>query len=97
MKFEWDEQKAIENEAKHEVSFASAMRVFENDYISFEDARFNYGETRWKTIGMLDDEAIIVVIHTDRSGKIRIISARKANKNERQILNGYHNQNFGRA
>ncbi len=57
--------------------------------LTFEDVRFNYGETRWISIGQItlisqDKNVIIVVVHTQRNQVIRLISARKANERERK-------------
>ncbi|WP_252192909.1 BrnT family toxin [Rhizobium sp. CSW-27] len=48
------------------------------------DDRFAYGEERWITIGAIADIVAIVVVHTDRKGVTRLISARLANRKERQ-------------
>ncbi|NJL10420.1 MAG: BrnT family toxin [Calothrix sp. SM1_7_51] len=50
----------------------------------FDYVNWNYSEVRTKTIGLIGDELIIVVIHTDTEQKRRIISARRATKNERE-------------
>ena len=58
-----------------------AAAMFEGDVFTIEDTRFDYGETRYITFGLLQFRAIVVA-HTDENGVIRIISARKATKNE---------------
>ncbi|MFI4987518.1 MAG: BrnT family toxin [Alphaproteobacteria bacterium] len=84
MKFEWDPEKAQMNLARHEVSFVRATRVFADPYLLERlDIRVNYGEDRWQTIGEVDRD-ILFVVHTLRSGWIRIISARKTNRIERE-------------
>ena len=85
MQFEWDEEKAKSNLQKHGISFVDAIEIF-NDPNRIEDdsTKPDYGETRIKTIGMVQEELIITVISTDRNQKIRIISARRARKNEQK-------------
>ncbi len=89
MKFEWSEQKAKLNQKKHKVSFEEAKEVFDDPLqISKLDHRFNYFEERWITIGSTTRHKILVVANLYFSNKgeeiIRIIRARKANKQERQ-------------
>lgn len=84
MKFEWDENKRQTNITKHGIDFIDARKIFDYDTVTIEDNRFNYGEQRFIAIGLLNGKTIVVV-HTEISNKIRIISARKATKNEQQI------------
>lgn len=84
MKFEWDENKREINILKHEIDFVDAQKIFDYDTVIIEDSRFNYGEQRFIAIGLLNSK-IIVVVYTERKNIIRIISARKATKNEQQI------------
>ena len=89
MEFEWDENKRLTNLAKHNFDFADAAFIFIDPYrITFVDNRKDYGEIRERTIGMFMNELIVSVIHTNRHGKIRIISARRANKKERSMYYG---------
>jgi len=81
MKFIWDENKRLSNMKKHGIDFADVPAMFEGDVFTIEDTRFDYGETRYITFGLLQYR-VIVVAHTDQNGVIRIISARKATKNE---------------
>lgn len=83
MDFEWDDDKNRSNIAKHGVSFADACRIFEGFTIDAPDTRHEYGEERAISVGLLDGVAVLVVVHTDRRGNCRIISARQANKKER--------------
>ncbi|MFK0734868.1 MAG: BrnT family toxin [Gloeotrichia echinulata GP01] len=89
--FEWDENKNTTNIGKHGIDFREASKIFyDNCRLTFPDTRQDYGELREISIGeinlSLDNSIIIlVVVHTDRDGSIRIISARKANKKERTI------------
>lgn len=84
MEFEWDSRKAETNERKHGVPFAFAVRVFQDEHrLERHDNSEEYGEDRWITIG-LAEEFEIVVAYTMRDQVIRIISARKADRNERE-------------
>lgn len=88
MRFEWDIRKDAANRLKHGVSFELAQRVFDDpNHLSLQD-RHDDGEERWQTLGLVGQHAILLVAHTyeDEHGEevIRIISARKATKRERQ-------------
>lgn len=82
--YEWDEEKNKKNREKHGVDFEDAQYVFSGETISFDDDRFDYGEERWITMGLLNSR-IMVVTWTRRSEKIRVISMRKANDREQEI------------
>ncbi len=82
--FEWYEEKNRSNIRKHGVGFRTAIRIFENAVLSWVDERVAYGETRYHTIGQIEGIVFLAVIHTDRAGLIRIISARPANRRERK-------------
>jgi uncharacterized protein len=87
MEFEWDSGKAEANLRKHRVSFEDAARVFlDPQRIETVNDRENYGEDRWKTVGLVEP-ALLAVVYTVR-GKdgnlIRLISARKADAHERE-------------
>lgn len=84
MDFEWDEQKNQINVEKHGLSFQQAAKIFDGFTLTSVDNRFEYGETREITMGLLDGVAVIVVVHTDRAGVCRLISARQASKQERK-------------
>jgi len=84
MGFEWDETKNQANILKHKVSFDEASLIFDGTVFSYEDVRKNYGETRYVSIGAVQNMVIIVVVHTPRNENRRIISARLANKEERE-------------
>jgi len=88
LKFEWSKTKNSSNIEKHQVSFEEAREVFEDPmHISKLDHRFDYFEERWITLGFTSKDKILVVANMffDEHGEeiIRIISARKANQNER--------------
>ena len=84
-KFEWDETKNRANISKHGIDFAFASRIFASFTLNREDKRFDYGETRIISTGCVDGIAVLVVVHTDRFGTCRIISARQANTQERTL------------
>lgn len=96
MLFEWDEAKSARNRKKHGISFEEAVHVFEGVHLSRIDTREDYGEVREITTGMIAQEVVTVVIHTNRGEAIRIISARKANKRERSEYHAYCTQEAGR-
>lgn len=81
--FEWDHDKDATNIAKHGVAFDYAKRIFAGRVLSWVDDRMDYGETREISIGAVDSTVVLVVVHTDRAGRIRIISARTASQKER--------------
>ena len=85
MEFEWDEAKNQCNIQKHGVSFELAQRIFEGPMLTAVDTRKDYGEGRFISIGTVDGIALIVVVHTDRKERVRLISARPASRKERQI------------
>lgn len=86
MEFEWDEQKAATNLKKHGVSFHEAGTVFGDPMaITFHDPEHSDEEHRLLTFGLSRSDRLLVVSHTDRSGKVRIISARVMTKHERKI------------
>jgi uncharacterized protein len=86
MDFEWDEDKAKANLRKHKVDFDEAATVF-GDFLSttFPDPDHSLDEDRLITIGTSDRGRVLIVSHTDRSERTRIISARKATPRERKI------------
>lgn len=87
MQFEWDEDKNRENIRNHGISFERAKTVFDYAIVTKIDDRKDYGEVREISLGLLEGVVVIVVVHTEREGKVRIISARKANKVERKVYN----------
>lgn len=86
MEFEWNPNKAELNVEKHSVSFQEAATVF-NDSLSvtFPDPDHSIGENRYVIIGVSRFGQLLVVAHTDRGEKVRIISARKATRQERRF------------
>jgi hypothetical protein len=89
MQFEWDEAKNLENIRKPEIDFADVFPMFDSPMLIEPDDRFDYGEDRWFGIGFLGN-GVAVVVWTERQGDvIRIISARRANRYERQRFKKY--------
>jgi uncharacterized DUF497 family protein len=66
------------------MDFADAEAVFAGATFTFEDNRFDYGEQRFITLGMLKG-VVVVIAHTEQDDEIRIISMRKGTKNEQRI------------
>lgn len=89
MEFEWDPNKYQVNIQKHGVSFEIARRIFEGPVLTFLDNRLDYGEARYVSIGQVDSGVLVVVAHTKRNERTRLISARPASRKERQA---YHDQ-----
>lgn len=86
MNFEWEQAKAASNLLKHGVGFEEAATVFEDDLsLTGSDPDHSVGERRFVTFGLSVTNRLLVVAHTERSGKIRIISARPATRAERKI------------
>jgi uncharacterized DUF497 family protein len=82
MRYQWDRNKALSNLNKHGIDFADAVSVFSDELaITIFEDRFE--EERFITIGIDLLNRILVVVYTMRDDEIRLISARKASKNER--------------
>ncbi len=82
--FEWDEGKGKSNLKKHHVSFEEASTVFGDPLsLTIADPIHPGKELRFVTIGQSLEGKMLIVVHTDRGDHIRIISARKATRNER--------------
>jgi uncharacterized DUF497 family protein len=85
MRFSWREAKRRQNLKDHGLDFVDAESVFEGSTFTYEDARFRYGEQRFVTLGFLRGIPVSVV-HTETTELIRVISFRKATRNETAIL-----------
>lgn len=83
MGYQWDEQKNAANLAKHGVSFLQAAQIFRGRILRRRDDRRDYGEERFVALGAFDGE-ILRVVYTERGGDIRIISAWRAGRNDRE-------------
>ena len=85
MEFEWDPEKAVRNLAKHGISFQDAATVFGDPLsMTYYDSGHSDEEDRHLTLGHSNTGQLLVVSHTDRGEKTRIISARAATRRERQ-------------
>ena len=83
--FEWDKKKADQNIRKHGISLEEAATVFGDPFsITIYDPLHSQDENRFIILGTSNKNRVLVVIHTDRQDRIRIISARKATKKERK-------------
>ncbi len=92
IKFEWDPVKDKKNQEKHGVSFEEAKSVFYDEYaIQFYDEQHSMlDEDRFLMLGLSNEARVLLVCHCERDEgeTIRIISARKATKNERKHYEG---------
>ena len=90
IRFEWDEPKNLSNQRKHGLSFEEAAQVFRDPMqVSFQD-RIENGEERWQTLGLVRGVLLLMAAHTLReegqaSTVVRIISARRATRQERRL------------
>ncbi|MDB9389822.1 BrnT family toxin [Microcystis aeruginosa] len=83
MEIEWDNNKAAANLIKHKIDFEDAKNIFlDTNCLEREDKR-DYNETIIQVIGIVN-QVVLLVVYTKRNGRYRIISARRANKNERR-------------
>jgi uncharacterized DUF497 family protein len=94
MDFEWDADKDRENRAKHGISFEEATSIFDGPILTKIDDRNDYDEVREICMGMLSPDVVLVVVYTERGEKTRLISARKANRRERQVFYDYLTTTF---
>jgi uncharacterized DUF497 family protein len=85
MELEWDEGKNAANIRKHGVSFEEAATIF-GDTLSdtFDDPDHSAQESRFVTVGTSENGRLLIVAHTDRQERIRIISARELTRQERR-------------
>jgi uncharacterized DUF497 family protein len=87
MRFAWDPAKSDWDLRTRGFDFAHAARIFEGRTVEVLDDRTDYGEHRWKALGTVDAQVLVVVYadRQDQTGKVRrIISARVANAKERK-------------
>lgn len=83
MEFEWDVTKDAINRRKHGIGFRQAAEIFRSLIVMSEDKRRDYGERRLVALGEYDGD-VVRVVFTERGDSIRIISAWKANRNDRE-------------
>lgn len=85
MRFTWDRGKARRNLEKHGVGFEEASSVFGDPLAgTIPDPDHSMGEQRSTTIGISDRGRLLVVVHTESGGDLRLISARRASSHERK-------------
>jgi uncharacterized DUF497 family protein len=84
LKYEWDAAKNRSNFQKHGLRFEDSETVFSGPCVTFVDDRFDYGEQRLVTLGLLAGR-LVVIAHTPRGDGTRIISMRKGNRREKEI------------
>ena len=90
LEFEWDDAKAAANDGKHGVTFEQAVYAFRDPFgVEWIDESSDYGEERFILLGM-SGGWILSVVYTERQGRLRLISARRATKNEKIL---YYRQN----
>lgn len=85
MEFEWDEHKAKTNTEKHGVTFEEAVEVFFDPFYQTGDATGEADEVRDFILGYTSMSRLLLVVHTERSPRISVISARPATRAERRI------------
>ncbi|MBO6108977.1 MAG: BrnT family toxin [Eubacterium sp.] len=84
MKIEWDSEKEEINKRKHKISFDLAKNVFFDEFrIEIYDELHSVNEDRYNTIGLVND--VLFVVYTERKDSLRLISARLADKREREL------------
>lgn len=90
MEFEWDEAKRLINLQKHGIDFRRATKIWPSRVIDPYEDSINGTEIRHIALGIIGDDAkVIAVVYTARHGKKRIISARRARRNEREAYQSH--------
>ena len=86
MEFDWDPKKADRNQKDHTVSFEEAKTVFGDPLsITYPDPDHSFDEYRFITIGTSESGKLLLISHTDREERIRLISARETTPRERRF------------
>ena len=85
VKIEWDESKRRTNLHKHGLDFQDAHAVLAGATLLIPDERYEYGESRYTSIGLLRN-IVVVVVHTLSGGNVRVISMRKATRYETELF-----------
>lgn len=85
MKFEWNPRKSSANKKKHGVSFEEAMNIWKDVHIDVKNIAKSESEFRSATLGIINGK-IYVAIWTKRNSTLRLITVRKARKNEEKIF-----------
>ena len=85
LRFLWDPRKAASNERKHGIGFQEATTVFDDVLsVTIADPDHSVDEQRFLLVGLSTRRRLLVVAHSESGGSIRIISARRANRQERR-------------
>jgi len=85
VRYEWDVEKDRANRARHGISFAEATTVFLDPlHVTVPDTEHSIDEFRFRTIGYTATHRLVVVAHTDRGDRVRVISAREATNREQK-------------
>lgn len=95
MRYEWDEKKEAANITKHGVDFADAYQIFLTPVVTVLDDRFEYGEDRWISLGLLGGRVVKVVYTEPQYNTRRIISLRKAVQYERKQFEQFLENELG--
>jgi uncharacterized DUF497 family protein len=82
MEYEYDDEKSKATLQDRGIDFEFAARVFDSEFIEYEDKRRDYGERRYVAIGPIEG-TVFAVVYTWRNGRRRIMSARRASRRER--------------
>ncbi len=90
MKFEYDPKKSEANKSKHGIDFEEAQRLWDDPYLLEVPAR-TVGEPRYLVVGKIDRRHWAAVV-TCREERIRVISVRRARKEEVELYEGYENR-----
>ena len=87
METEWCASKAACNEKKYQLTFDEALEVFDDPFYieKYDEVQSSCNEERYIVLGRVKRQVVVVVVHTPRNGKSRIISARYATPKERQV------------
>ncbi len=93
MIYEWDEAKSRSNLVKHGLDFADAEQVLTGPCVTFADSRFDYGDLRLVTLGLLAGRGVVIAHAPRGDDATRIISMRKANRREQKI----YQERFGES
>jgi len=96
--FSWTDSKNRDNVKKHGLSFREAIPVFLDPYlvIRHDEKHSTLEETRWKGIGVIDNDILLVIIFTEeKENVVRLISAREATKKEKEDYSENIRQIFG--
>lgn len=89
-KFEWDEDKSISNKKKHGIYFDEILEVFDDPaFLVGFDYEHSSSEDRYYGVGNLNGIVLILVFFTEREERIRLISARQADKELQEVYNDY--------